>query len=66
VALHNLGPEPRVVPLTLEDCTAAHRLVDLLQPGSTPVTEKGTAEVPLEGYGYRWLRVVAADSRRLV
>ena len=66
VALHNLGPEPRVVPLALEDCTADHRLVDLLQPGSTPVTDQGTAEVALEGYGYRWLRVVAADSRRLV
>jgi hypothetical protein len=23
-------------------------------------------EIPLEGYGYRWLRVVAEDSRRLV
>jgi hypothetical protein len=40
--------------------------VDLLQSGEVPVSDKGTVEVPLEGYGYRWLRVVAADSRRLV
>ena len=31
VAVHNLGPEPRKVPLTLADCSAEHRLVDLLR-----------------------------------
>ena len=66
VAVHNLGPEPRVVPLTLEGCDASHRLVDLLQPGESPVSDQGTAEIALDGYGYRWLRVVAEDSRRLV
>jgi hypothetical protein len=30
------------------------------------VSDKGTVEIALDGYGYRWLRVVAADSRRLV
>jgi trehalose synthase len=66
VAVHNLGPEPRTVPLTLEDCDATHRLVDLLQEGSTPVSDDGAVELGLEGYGYRWLRVVGPDSRRLV
>ncbi|HST82708.1 MAG TPA: alpha-amylase family protein [Kineosporiaceae bacterium] len=66
VALHNLGPEPRTVPLTLEDCGSEHRLVDLLQPGSTSLSDDGSVELQLEGYGYRWLRVVAQDSRRLV
>jgi hypothetical protein len=66
VALHNLGPEPRTVPVTLEGCDSSHRLVDLLQPGNTPIADDGSAELPLEGYGYRWLRVVGADSRRLV
>jgi hypothetical protein len=41
-------------------------LVDLLQPGETPVSDRGQVEVSLDGYGYRWLRVVAEDSRRLV
>jgi glycosidase len=66
VALHNLCPEPRTVPLTLEGCDSSHRLVDLLQAGEEPVSDRGTAEIALEGYGYRWLRVVAQDSRRLV
>jgi glycosidase len=66
VAVHNLGPEPRTVPLTLEDCDATHRLVDLLEEGSTPVSDKGGVELAIEGYGYRWLRVVGPDSRRLV
>jgi len=30
VAVHNLGAEPRTVPLTLEDCDSSHRLADLL------------------------------------
>jgi glycosidase len=66
VAVHNLGSEPQTVPLTLEDCDSSHRLVDLLQDGSTPVSDKGEVELALEGYGYRWLRVVSAGSRRLV
>jgi glycosidase len=66
VALHNLCAEPRTVPLTLEGCDSSHRLVDLLQSGETGISDKGTVEIPLEGYGYRWLRVVAEDSRRLV
>ena len=66
VALHNLCAEPRTVPLTLEGCDSSHRLVDLLQSGEEALSDKGTAEIPLEGYGYRWLRVVAQDSRRLV
>ena len=66
VAVHNLGPEPRVVPLTLEGCDASHRLEDLLVTQSTPVGDGGAVELTLDGYGYRWLRVVAEDSRRLL
>jgi trehalose synthase len=65
VAVHNLGSEPRTVPLTLEGCGSEHRLVDLLCDGTTDVDDAGRAEVPLEGYGFRWLRVVAPGSRRL-
>jgi trehalose synthase len=66
VAVHNLGAEPRTVPLTLEGCDATHRLEDLLTTGSTPVSDKGEVELALDGYGYRWLRVIGPDSRRLV
>jgi hypothetical protein len=66
IAVHNLGTEPRSVPLTLENCDSTHRLVDLLQDGSAPVSDQGEVELALEGYGYRWLRVVSEGSRRLV
>jgi trehalose synthase len=66
VAVHNLGPDACTVPLTLDGCDDEHRLVDLLQVGSTPLDGKGTASVALDGYGYRWLRVVGPASRRLV
>jgi hypothetical protein len=65
VAVHNLAAEPRSVPLTLEDCGPDHRLEDLLVSGSTPVGEGGAVELQLDGYGHRWLRVVAEGSRRL-
>jgi sucrose hydrolase-like protein len=64
--VHNLSPEPRTVPLALDGCDASHRLEDLLVTQSTPVGEDGAVELTLEGYGYRWLRVVAEDSRRLL
>jgi hypothetical protein len=30
------------------------------------LSDKGGVELAIEGYGYRWLRVVGPDSRRLV
>lgn len=64
ITLHNLGPEPLRVPLRVP-VAGATRLVDVLADGETPVAE-GTAEVDLDGYGYRWLRVVSPSTRRLV
>jgi len=66
VAVDNLSSQPRTVPLTLDGCDSTHRLEDLLRECSTPLSDKGEAELTLEGYGYRWLRVVAAGSRRLL
>jgi trehalose synthase len=66
VALHNLSPDACEVPLRLEGCDDSHRLEDLLQDGTTQLDEKGRTTIALDGYGYRWLRVVAAGSRRLV
>jgi trehalose synthase len=66
IAVHNFGPEPRTVPLTVPGCDASHRLVDLLADGSLRLSDDAAAEVRLDGYGYRWLRVVADDSRRLL
>jgi glycosidase len=66
VALHNLSPESCGVPLTLEDCDSGHHLLDLLRDSEeVGVDDQGRVEVTLEGYGYRWLRVMSRGSRRL-
>lgn len=65
VAVHNLSSERCSVPLEIPDCEPDCQLVDLLQEGVTPIDERGRAEVALEGYGYRWLRVMPRESRRL-
>jgi glycosidase len=65
LAVHNLSPERCTVPLQLTDCEAGYRLVDLLQQGETELDASGRAEVAMEGYGYRWLRVAPPEGRRL-
>jgi len=65
VALHNLGAEPLTVPLSLGDQEPGTRLVDLLQQGTTSLSQGGDLELPLEGYGYRWLRLDRPGDRQL-
>ena len=66
VAVHNLSPESCSVPLTLHDCDSSFYLLDLLQGWDhLEVDDHGRVEVALEGYGYRWLRLMPHDSRRL-
>ena len=65
LAVHNLSAEPVTVPLALEDLPPGTRLEDLLCDGTTPVSDSGACEVALDGYGFRWLRVVRPDDRRL-
>jgi trehalose synthase len=66
LAVHNLGPEPRTVPLVLDGRGPASRLEDLLVARTTPLADDGMVELTVDGYGYRWLRVVTEDSRRLL
>jgi trehalose synthase len=66
ITLHNVAPEPVTVPIKLGDLDAGTRLVDLLAPGECVVGDDGAAHVELDGYGYRWLRVSAPGSRRLL
>jgi hypothetical protein len=65
VAVHNLSPEYRTVPLRLKDCDDAVRLADQLCDGVTPVSANGSCEIELGGYGYRWLRIVGEGDRTL-
>lgn len=65
VALHNLGPEPLTVPIHLSGYDEGAVLADLLSDGESPVPVNGRVELPVEGYGFRWLRVVRQGDRRL-
>ena len=66
VAVHNLAPASCTVPLTLERCDSSHHLVDLLHEDTEfSLDHRGRTEVDLDGYGYRWLRLMSDDSRRL-
>jgi hypothetical protein len=50
----------------LDDVGPETELVDLLAEGRVRCEEDGTVQVPIGGFGYRWLRVVQPGSRRLV
>jgi trehalose synthase len=65
VLVHNLGSDAVTVPLTLADLDQDVVLVDQLCDGTEDVDVKGGPELELEGYGFRWLRVVRPDERRL-
>jgi trehalose synthase len=66
VSVHNLSAESCTVPLTLNGCDTSSHLLDLLRDSDhVELDEQGRAEVALEGYGYRWLRLMPRDSRRL-
>jgi glycosidase len=66
VTLHNLGSTSCVVPLELAGCDSTYELVDLLGDAKqVALDDRGRTEVPLEGYGYRWLRVRPPATRRL-
>ena len=66
ITVHNLGPEPVGVPLALALDEGEYHLVDLIRDGETEVSPTGDAEISLEGYGHRWLRLVTPSTRRLV
>ena len=65
VVMHNFAAEPCVVPLELKIDNGATTLSDLLGPDAYRLDDAGRVEVPLDGYGYRWLRVVGSNELRL-
>ncbi|MCU1545114.1 MAG: trehalose synthase, partial [Homoserinimonas sp.] len=65
IALHNFSSEPLAVPLIIEGADDDTRLVDLLHDEVTRTSATGAVELNLEGYGYRWLRVLDPGSQRL-
>lgn len=66
VLLHNLGPEPVIVPFTVEAEEPGTVLLDLLSDEGCSLDDNSSAELALSGYGYRWLRVKKEGDHRLV
>lgn len=59
LALHNFAADGYIVPVQLDDVPAGSVLVDLLDDlQQFEFDDDGRAELDLEGYGYRWLRVL--------
>jgi trehalose synthase len=65
LALHNFADEAVEVPVSFAVDEHCGRLVDLLAPGGVELDDDGSARIPLEGYGYRWLRLVTPSDHRL-
>jgi trehalose synthase len=66
VVVHNLAPTSCTVSLTLDGCDGDDHLVDLLQHSDpTAIDDRGHVELTLDGYGYRWLRLLSPTSRRI-
>ncbi len=65
LTMHNFGPAAVTVPLQLSADRQNCLLADLLTEGDTSVDGQGRAEIQLDGYGFRWLRVVPPGDRRL-
>lgn len=65
IAVHNFSGESLTVEIAVEGGDEDTRLLDLLHEGGAAVTAKGTTELALGPYGYRWLRVTDPGNRRI-
>ena len=67
IALHNFGDDPMIAEFEVpgaEDGQATE-LVDLLVDGTTVPIEDGRVSIPMDGYGYRWFRLLGPGVKRL-
>jgi maltose alpha-D-glucosyltransferase/alpha-amylase len=60
VTLHNFSDTTQTMRLRLKE-PGGRRLVDLIGEEHSCVDGRGTHEIALDGYGYRWYRIGAVD-----
>ncbi len=66
VAVHNLSSETATVSFSVPEIRDDEVLVDLLSRGTEFTCDSdGSITIPVEAYGYRWLRVVERAGKRL-
>lgn len=66
VLVHNLSPEATEISVKLDDVDEGTQLVDLFDGKRFEVGAGGRVDLPVEGYGHQWLRVLYPDDHRLV
>lgn len=59
IAVHNFGEDACGIELALPSTSEDGELIDLLHEDSTTTPERGKVRLELEGYAYRWFRLVA-------
>ncbi len=64
ITLHNLGSDGTTATVRLTDVPEGSVLVDVFD-GNSQDAPTGGVEVPLEGYGHRWLRIQTPEDTRL-
>jgi glycosidase len=65
IALHNFSGEPATVTFPVAGGTPEHQVVDLLVDGVVLRVENGSVTLAMDGYGYRWFRVIGPGDKRL-
>ena len=65
IALHNFSGEPATVSFPVEGAGPEHQVVDLLVDGIVLRVTDGAVTLSMDGYGYRWFRVIGPDDKRL-
>lgn len=66
IALHNFSDSGATAEFTVPDCDDTSHLVDLLVDGqNVELGDRGRVSVPMDGYGYRWFRVIGPEGKRL-
>ncbi|MCP2636149.1 alpha-amylase family protein [Microbacterium sp. HD4P20] len=65
VAVHNFSDAPATTAFTVEDEPDGASLVDLLGADRIPLGDRGSIELEVPAYGYRWLRVARPGDGRV-
>jgi trehalose synthase len=65
IAVHNFSSEPASIRIRVADEPEGAVLSDLLETETMELTARGHVTIELDGYGYRWLRVLRPGDQRL-
>jgi hypothetical protein len=65
IAVHNFSGESTSIRIRVADEPEGSALSDLLETRTTELSARGHVTLELDGYGFRWLRVLRPGDQRL-